>query len=258
MLPGRYSGSMARILVFQHVAREPLGTLDALLRRRGFRIRYVNFERSPDARPTLDRYSGLIVLGGPMCAGDESNYPHLAVETALIREAAVSGRPVLGVCLGAQLLARAFGGGVNRDAAHEVGWCEVAPTAAASNDPLLRHLDQPRHLFQWHSDVIQLPPSAECLARSDRCPVQAFRVGAEAWGFQFHLEVDGRLIRRWLRDPAMQGDLEKTGIPDVATTIERDTRRYIEDLEMLSRQVFGAFADRIQTAPRRVSLPSAH
>ncbi|MBN8483126.1 MAG: gamma-glutamyl-gamma-aminobutyrate hydrolase family protein, partial [Xanthomonadales bacterium] len=96
---------MSRLLVFQHVAAEPLGTLDPLIRRRGHRIRFVNFERQPDAKPVIDRYRGLVVLGGPMNVEDQARRPHLRVELAAIERALAQGKPVLGICLGAQLLA---------------------------------------------------------------------------------------------------------------------------------------------------------
>lgn len=92
---------MSRVLVSQRVAAEPLGTLDRLIRRGGHRIRFVNFEREPDARPTLDRYRGLIVLGGPMNVADQLQRPHPRTELAAIERALAQGKPVLGICLGA-------------------------------------------------------------------------------------------------------------------------------------------------------------
>ncbi|MGD8680565.1 MAG: gamma-glutamyl-gamma-aminobutyrate hydrolase family protein, partial [Lysobacterales bacterium] len=102
---------MARILVFQHVAAEPLGTLDPMLRDRGHRVRYVNFHREPDALPDVGRYQGLIVLGGPQMPDEGPKYPHLDVEMRCIEQALAQDIPVLGICLGAQLLAYALGGG---------------------------------------------------------------------------------------------------------------------------------------------------
>ena len=106
---------MRRLLVCQHVAHEILGTLDPLLRNSGFRIRYVNFGREPDAKPSIEKYDGLIVLGGPMSAYDTDVHPHLEIEIDTIREAVDAGIPVLGICLGAQLIARALGARVTRN-----------------------------------------------------------------------------------------------------------------------------------------------
>ncbi len=103
-----------KILVFQHVPYEPLGTLDPLLKESGFRIRYVNFGRNPDVRPTLDKYAAIIVLGGPMNVDQIENYPNLITEVDVLREAIDQDMSVLGICLGAQLLAKALGGSVHR------------------------------------------------------------------------------------------------------------------------------------------------
>ncbi len=126
-----------KILVFQHVPYEPLGTLDPLLKECGFRIRYVNFGRNPDHRPTLDKYAALIVLGGPMNADQIDTYPNLAMEVESTREAIARDMSVLGICLGAQLLAKALGGEVKRNPLREIGWYDVDLTEAGETDPVL-------------------------------------------------------------------------------------------------------------------------
>jgi GMP synthase (glutamine-hydrolysing) len=100
---------MRKLLVFQHSAREPLGVFDPMLRRAGFRIRYINFSRQPDQLPDVSRYNGLIVLGGPMNVDQADRFPHLTTEIAAIQEALTRGIPILGICLGAHLLAAALG-----------------------------------------------------------------------------------------------------------------------------------------------------
>jgi GMP synthase (glutamine-hydrolysing) len=126
-----------KILVFQHVPYEPLGTLDPLLKNAGCRIRYVNFGRDTGQRPALDGYAALIVLGGPMNADDIAAWPNLATEVGLIREALDRDMSVLGICLGAQLLAKALGGEVVRNPAREIGWHDVQLTAEGDADPVL-------------------------------------------------------------------------------------------------------------------------
>ena len=187
-----------KVLVFQHVPYEPLGTLDPLLKEAGFRMRYVNFSRMPEQRPTLDRYEALIVLGGPMNADQISTYPNLVTEVEIIREAVDRNMSVLGVCLGAQLLAKALGGTVARNAAREIGWHHVEMTAAGLRDPVLSTFAPRQEVFQWHEDGISLPPGVECLASSPVSPVQAFRYGEHAYGLQFHLEPN-RPWHRWRR-----------------------------------------------------------
>src|SRR6266542_2726158 len=132
---------MPKLLVCQHVPYEPLGTLDPKLRRSGFRIRYVNFGRDPHARPTLEGYAGLVVLGGPMNVDQVDRHPHLATEVELVLEAIDRQIPVLGVCLGAQLIAKALGAAVRAGAKKEIGWHDVALTEVGGSDPLLGHLE---------------------------------------------------------------------------------------------------------------------
>ncbi|MFP6579703.1 MAG: gamma-glutamyl-gamma-aminobutyrate hydrolase family protein [Myxococcota bacterium] len=128
---------MARILIFQHVAHEILGTLDPLLRSYGARLRYVNFERDPAAQPSVQGYDGLIVLGGPMNVGEVTAHPHLAHERKAIEEAIRLGVPVLGICLGSQLVAAALGAAVYAAPEKEIGWYPVERLPAASSDPVL-------------------------------------------------------------------------------------------------------------------------
>ena len=191
-------GNMARskILVFQHVPFEPLGTLDPLLKKAGFRIRYVNFGRNPESRPKLDGYAALIVLGGPMNADDIATYPHLAIEVDLIRESLQRNIAIMGICLGAQLLAKAIGGNVIAGAGREIGWHDVDITQDGLRDPVMSAFGRRSEVFQWHDDNIILPPGVTHLASSDRCPIQAYRFGDHAYGFQFHLEANRQLIER--------------------------------------------------------------
>ena len=146
-----------KVLVFQHVPFEPLGTLDPLLKDAGFRIRYVNFGREPEQRPQLDRYEALIVLGGPMNADQINTYPNLLTEVEIIREAVEEGMSVLGICLGAQLLAKALGGSVSRNEVREIGWCNVEMTEAGLQDPVLSTFAPTQEVFQYdHGAVVRL------------------------------------------------------------------------------------------------------
>jgi GMP synthase (glutamine-hydrolysing) len=142
---------MSRLLVFQHVAAEPLGTLDPLIRRRGHRIRFVNFERDPDAQPDVDRYRGLIVLGGPMNVEDQARRPHLRTELRAIERALSQGKPVLGICLGSQLLAHVLGAPIRRLERPEIGWYDIETTEHGRADRVLGPLGSGTAVFQWHS-----------------------------------------------------------------------------------------------------------
>ena len=118
---------MKKLLVVQHVAHEILGTLNPLLKRAGFRIRYVNFARYPEAEPSLDGYDGLIILGGPMSVYDADRFVHLTTELKLIEHAMERELPILGICLGAQLIAKALGASVYPNEEKEIGWYDVSP-----------------------------------------------------------------------------------------------------------------------------------
>ena len=247
---------MSRLLVFQHVAAEPLGTLDPLIRRRGHRIRFVNFEREPEARPDVDRYRGLVVLGGPMNVGDQHERPHLRTELEAIERMLGQGKPVLGICLGAQLLAHALGAPVKRHHTPEIGWYRLQATEAGRSDPVLAPLGDEAPVFQWHGQHFEIPQSAVHLARSDTCEQQAFRWGDRAYGFQFHLEMDEPLIERWLATPGYRAELERReGLHDEAA-IRAHTREHIAAMQAGADAVFNNFLDLVGRPQRRVVLPS--
>ena len=245
-----------KILVFQHVPYEPLGTLDPLLKAAGFRIRYVNFGRDAEQRPSLDRYAALIVLGGPMNAEQIDRHPNLATEVEIIREAVDRDMSILGICLGAQLLAKALGGSVERNRVREVGWYDVHLTEEGKTDPVLSTFAPTQRVFQWHEDRINLPGNAVHLASSPDCDIQAFRHGEHAYGFQFHLEVNESLIERWLTVPANQPLLEDEKGRVDPDQIRQQTAQEIAALEAQSRTTFKRWVDRFEFGSRRRILPS--
>lgn len=237
---------MRKLLVFQHSAREPLGLLDPLLRQHGFRIRYVNFSREPDCKPDVSRYDGLIVLGGPMNVDQADRFPHLATEAASIQEAVSRDIPVLGICLGAQLLAAALGANVRPNPVREIGWYRLHPTAAAQSDRLCRHFDGSQHVFQWHAYTFDLPPGAVHLASTPTCPNQAFRFGDRAYGLQFHLEADLALVERWMHVPEYRAEAEASGPAHQLEHILRDTHGHAPQSRAVGERVFGDFIELFQ------------
>src|ERR1041384_6925050 len=190
---------MKRLLVLQHVPHEILGTLNPLLKCAGFRIRYINFGRHPDAEPKLDGYDSLIVLGGPMSVNDSDRLPHLTTEMKLIEDAMKRNLPVLGICLGAQLTAKTLGARVYPNHQKEIGWYDVSPTEQASSDAMFVHFDAREKLFQWHGDTFDMPDGADHLAAPPLCAHRAFLYGTNVYGLQFHLEVKEPMIHRWLK-----------------------------------------------------------
>jgi GMP synthase (glutamine-hydrolysing) len=247
---------MKKLLVLQHVAHELLGTLNPLLKRAGFRIRYVNFARHPDAQPSLDGYDGLIVLGGPMSVNDANRRPHLVTELRLIEQAMRRDIPVLGICLGAQLIAKTLGAGVYPNAQKEIGWYDVSPTDHASADPLLAELEKTEKIFQWHGETFDIPQTARHLAFSPLCANQAFRYGTKVYGFQFHMEVDEPMIHRWLKVPGNQKEISDLFGAGHVEGIVSETVRHIARLGDISESVFGAFIDLFGIEKRFLRLPS--
>ncbi|HEX3947488.1 MAG TPA: type 1 glutamine amidotransferase, partial [Acidimicrobiales bacterium] len=182
---------MPRCLVVQHVAPEEPYAVAAALRAAGVEVAVCRLDAGDPLPADLDGIDGLVVMGGPMSATGDTGFPTRRSELALLADAADRGMPVLGVCLGAQLLAAATGGEVTAGTnGSEIGWGPVDLTAEAAEDPLLAGLPARLQVLHWHGDTFAVPPGAVHLASSPRYRSQAFRIGDRAWGFQFHVEVD--------------------------------------------------------------------
>ncbi len=247
---------MRKLLVFQHVAHEILGTLNPLFKSAGFRIRYVNFGRHPDAQPSLNGYQGLVVLGGPMSVDQTEEYPYLLTEVRLIQQAIDHQIPILGICLGAQLIAKALGANVKRNGEKEIGWYPVFLTEEGRHDPVLRHFEDKEHIFQWHDDTFEIPANAVRIVCSPLCENQAYRYGENVYAFQFHLEVDEPMIERWLRVPVMKREIKALKGKIGPDTIRCETPIYIDQLRELSDRTFTEFIKLFGNWEKRRRLPS--
>lgn len=249
---------MRKVLVFQHVAHEILGTLNPLLKAQGLRIRYVNFDRNPDERPSLEKYNGLVVLGGHMGVYEAEEYKHIKVEIQLIEEALKKGIPILGICLGAQILAHVLGADVRRSPEKEIGWHEIHLTDEGEKDPLLSHFKKTEKIFQLHGDTFDIPKTAKHLASSQICNGQAFRFGENVYGLQFHLEVDQAMILRWLNNPRHQEQIFQSCNHFSAENIRTETEKLISRSMDLSHQTFSKFIELFHLPERPELLGSGH
>lgn len=177
-----------RIHSLQHVVFEDIGSMASDLKRRGYSLNSTHWYLGEQA-PSLNSFDALIVMGGPMGIYDEAIYPWLAEEKQLIKAAIEAGKIVLGICLGAQLIADALGAKVTRNPHKEIGWLPIYAHLSAAEHPLAQLLSTPTAVFHWHGDTFALPPNATALAYSDACAQQAFCLGDKVYGFQFHLET---------------------------------------------------------------------
>jgi len=232
---------MAKIMVFQHVPCEPLGTLDPLLRAGRHRIRYVNFGREPQVMPDIEGYDALIILGGPMNIGQETDYPHLDTEKAIIKKAIAKDMPVLGICLGAQLIAAALGAEVYPAKTKEIGWYPLKATAEGQIDPVIGGFSGIEKIFQWHGYTFDLPEGANLLVKGEVVTNQAFKWGEKVYGFQFHLESNLPLINRWLNLPQHLQEIGPYNGHQKIENIWQETLKVIDQSLALSERVFSEF-----------------
>jgi GMP synthase-like glutamine amidotransferase len=188
-----------RVLVVQNFENTGLGQIGAALKEAGADID-IRMAHLGDALPqTSAGHDAIVVLGGGQNARDDDKYPYIPALLGLMRDFADTDRAVLGICLGSQLLARAYGAENLIGAAPEFGWRTVSLTDAARTDPVLAAAPESFPIFQWHDDTFTLPDGAVRLAGSEVASNQAFRIGRAAYGVQFHFEADRPLVREWNR-----------------------------------------------------------
>ena len=228
-----------KALVFQHAGHESPGRLGEMMRERGFDIRTVNLGAGEPVPSGADGASLLVLMGGPMGVYETREHPYLPSEIRFTEKFIKDGGAAMGICLGAQIMAASLGAKVAPGRAKEIGWYDISMTAAAANDPVFSGFGARRKVFQWHGDGFETPGDAVNLAFSDGFPSQAFRYGDRAYDFQFHMEVDGGMVRHWLgrdrnRREVEQGDFDARGI-------EAGIGLHGDGMRALAEEAFGAF-----------------
>lgn len=238
---------MASVIVLQHHENETLGTIGDALQARRIETRIIaGFAGEPIPRQ-MGEAAGLIVLGGPMGVSEGERYSFLQDEIRLIGDALSSNLPILGVCLGGQLLAHTLGATVGKAALPEIGWHPLRLTEAARRDRLWTDIPSPCTAFHWHGDMFALPAGAVALASSEMTPCQAFRYGENAYGLQCHLEVTSLLIDRWLT----LWEQELTAANADSYEIRAHTRQEIPHLQQTAHTLFGAWANLLHSKTPR-------
>jgi GMP synthase (glutamine-hydrolysing) len=196
------------VVALRHLAFEDLGLIEPFLIQRGWRVHYCDVGVNDLTEADICNAELLAVLGGPIGAEDDAMYPFLADEVNLIRERLSNQKPILGICLGAQLMARALGASVKPMGYKEIGYSPLKLTQSARQSPLVHIGNQP--VLHWHGDQFSMPHGVESFASTPVCPHQAFMIGSHAMAWQFHLEIDAARIEQWLIGHC--GELSQMGI----------------------------------------------
>ena len=256
---------MRTLLVIQQVAHEGPGTFEAAFKAAGCAVKTLRAFEPKALWPAGDSFDGLVVMGGPQGVYEQAKYPYLKREIALLQETLKAKRPILGVCLGAQLLAAALGAKVTKNdqpapagtrggPGKEIGWYPLMREPGADGDAMWEPFGQTETVFQWHGDTFALPRGAVQLASSPLCEQQAFcysQYGSSAYGLQFHVEMTEAMIRSWLRVNADELNALRGRIdPD---TIREQTADHLPRLRELSRHLAATFSTFLTPASRRLS-----
>jgi GMP synthase (glutamine-hydrolysing) len=229
---------MANVIVLQHVFCETIGSIGRALKNHGLDYRVVRGYDGEKIPTSLEDAKALIVMGGPMGAKDDDKLPFLKSELQLIEHALTDGSPILGVCLGSQLLARALGANVYPGVSKEIGWHVLQTEPEAHEDKLWKDAPASFQGFHWHGDIFDLPRGAHRLISSEKTPVQSFRYGENAYGILFHMEVDLAMIELWANTFA--GELLETN--QSASDLISGAHRSLAFLSSVGDKVFDQWA----------------
>lgn len=233
---------MKPVLLVRNDRVETFGLAISALEAAGVDLRIVDATRPGESLPDLGEVSAVVMFGGTANADEVHEHPFLLHDRELTREAVDRGVPYLGICLGAQILARALDRPVVKAPKREVGFEPVHPTAAASEDPLLSVFGDGDRVFHWHEDTVELPPGATLLATGEDVPLQAYRVGDLAWGIQWHVEIDGAELEMWLDEADALMDLKATWGKS-SDEVRVEAKEHLAAHEEKGREVFHRFAN---------------
>lgn len=236
---------MPPLLAILHAAQEGLGTIDPFLRSENIPVEICHTYLGNALPLSIKPYAGLIVMGGAMNVDETEKYPFLKTECELIRKAVESDKPVLGICLGAQLLAKALGSRVYPGHQKEVGWQPIFLTDAGCKDPVFSAFTDSKSqpVFHWHGDTFELPKNSALLASSEQYPNQAFSYKNNAYGLQFHIEITHDMIRQWVK--ADQEWLKSAPLKSPPESIIQTSKMHLPKLEFLAKNFYRRYFDHV-------------
>jgi GMP synthase (glutamine-hydrolysing) len=229
-----------RVLAIVHDADAGPGVFGEAVAACGGELDHWDLPRGAPSPRDPREYDAVLSLGGAAHPDQEAVHPWLRTEVSLLGELLAAGTPLLGVCLGAELMATAAGGGARAMRRPEVGWYPVSVTEAGAEDPLVGPLAPEFDALEWHSYGLALPPGAAALAWSASCP-QAFQVGSAAWGIQFHAEVTLSDLTAWIDQPRTPEEAERLGFD--TDELRAETSERIERWNELGRRLCARFLD---------------
>jgi GMP synthase-like glutamine amidotransferase len=218
-MSNRLTDRRKSVLIVQHAPHEHPAAVRRALESQGIQTLWLHPYQGEEL-PSIDQIAGMISLGGPMSANDEEEHSWIRKECRLLRESVEAGLPTVGICLGAQMMARALGGKVERHDKYELGWFPIQLNETGKSDPILGIAGDAPMVYHWHGDTFYLPPNAQLLAGSKACPRQAYRVNERVYGFQFHPEADHQLVHEWLAIEGVEEEILDTQKLHGARTVQ--------------------------------------
>ena len=224
------------ILIVQNSRSAPAGLLGDYLTEFGADLVTVTPPEGEPLPVDVAGFNGVVVLGGPQSAADDETSPYIPRLLDLMRSFADADRPILGICLGAQLLARAHGERVYQHSLMERGFKPITATPAGADDPVMGSLGAERHIMQWHYDTFDLPKDAVLLATSPDCANQAFRLGDSQYGLQFHPEVSSEIVRDWVARFRAEG-ASQDQVDEIGREMEAQIDRHLPEAAAFARDL---------------------
>jgi len=226
------------ILIVKHIDIEGPGTFGDFLKSKGEPYQIVELGAGEPLPDDPKKFKAVIVLGGPMNVDEEDKYSFLKPENEFIQKVLKAEIPYLGICLGSQLLAKAAGAKVVKSPVKEIGWYTVELTKDGQQDPLFKGYNPADPIYHWHGDMFQIPSNGKLLARASGCPHQAMKVGKNAYGLQFHVEVTDKSIKEWC-DEYVANDLP--GRPEHAKSMMDDYWKYKKKFDAQANTLYDNF-----------------